>query len=242
MRRCCKHVLLLKTIDVLKQTAASLHMDRGIQAQTYISVNLSALVYSVKRAKAMVSIEQKEREDIAYFKSIPWCLKYLDDPNVVSVSPPNRRIKGSGEDNLFAKTLNTADTISNFIVIYRQPEAPDVLVKEIRVLLTLNGDVDGWPGVCHGGIVAAILDESVGLLIPINKDCEAIAETCMTAYLNTTFLRPVPTPSTILITCKFIRIEGRKYFCEAAIEDGSKNVLATASVLFIELKGNNPRL
>ncbi|KAH8671104.1 HotDog domain-containing protein [Xylariales sp. PMI_506] len=193
-------------------------------------------------------------EELAHFRSIPWCAALLDKPGTRTVVPESRFAKESGEDNLFARTLNTSSTISNFLITYHEPPAvdgataagvssPPPLVRELTALLTLRGGVDGYAGICHGGVVATIIDETVGLLIPLNRDRGALpAADYMTAYLNTTYLRPVRTPSSISVTVRINRVEGgRKYFCEALVQDGgggaeSPRGLTRAEILFVGVK------
>lgn len=56
----------------------------------------------------------------------------------------------------------------------------------------------------------------------------------MTAYLNTKFLRPVPTPGAILVQARMIEVkEDRKWRIEGVIRDGEGVVLAQAEALYI---------
>lgn len=180
---------------------------------------------------------EKDSADLAHFKSIPWCAAYLKDPDIIAVVPISRHIKLSGEDNLFSKALNTPGTISNFIVVHREPQSSETGIQELRAFLTLNSDISGFPGVCHGGIVATILDEVIGSLLQVNKMRGAVPNVVyMTAYLNTTYMSPVRLPGTIMVTSKVALIEGRRHYLEAVVEDESQTTLAKASALFVALK------
>ena len=186
------------------------------------------------------SLTAIEERDHAHFKSIPWCAEHLQSPIVTVFIPRSRSVKPSGEDNVFSRTLNTPETISNFMVFYEKPPssspAPE-RVDELKAFLTLGNGVDGWPGVVHGGIVATILDEMTGLLITPNIKANAIARAdYMTAYLNTTFQGPVRTPGTILATARIIKTEGRKLFVEGRIWDEKSTPLAKADALFVALR------
>lgn len=57
----------------------------------------------------------------------------------------------------------------------------------------------------------------------------------MTAYLNTTFLRPVPTPGAIVVQARMIEVkEDRKWRVEGVIRDGEGVALAQAETLHIK--------
>ncbi|KAI0143411.1 thioesterase superfamily protein [Xylariaceae sp. FL1272] len=173
----------------------------------------------------------------AHFAAIPWCARHLDQPHVIVSEPTSRTPKPTAEDALFAETLKTDRTIKAMLQFYDRPATSKDRVEEIKVFLTLGGGLNGYPGVCHGGLVTAILDEVIGLLIPINMEREMILRgTYMTAYLNTTFVKPVATPATVLARASFTKVDGRKYFAIGSIEDGNGTVLARADALFVQLK------
>jgi acyl-coenzyme A thioesterase THEM4 len=62
----------------------------------------------------------------------------------------------------------------------------------------------------------------------------------MTAELTTTYRSPVPTGRPILARSWVDRIEGRKLFVKASIEDGEGKVLAEGKGLFLALRDNKP--
>ncbi|KAI1263711.1 thioesterase superfamily protein [Xylariaceae sp. FL1019] len=176
-------------------------------------------------------------EDRAHFAAIPWCARHLDQPHVIACQPTSRTAKPTLEDALFAVTLKTDGTIKAMLQFFDRPATPQERVEEIKVFLTLGCGLNGYPGVCHGGLVTTILDEVVGLLIPINMEREMILRgTYMTAYLNTTFVKPVATSSTVLARASFTKVEGRKYFAIGSIEDENGVLLAKADALFVQLK------
>lgn len=152
-------------------------------------------------------------------------------------TPACRSPKANGEDSLMAETLTQTKTIVAFLEFYEEPPSPTDRVDLIKAFLTLGSGLNGHADVCHGGIVSTILDEITGLLIPINQQRGFMPEIpYFTAYLNTTFLRPVPTCTTILAQAKIIKVEGRKYFAEGWIEDSDRTILARAEVLYVAVK------
>lgn len=175
---------------------------------------------------------------IAILGQIPWCTELLNDKTLTAYISPSRRPKGDGADILFHSTLNTKDAISEYVVLYQPPppnhEGP---IMQLKGILSLGSDVNGFPNVCHGGIVATILDEVMGELINVNLKHQTIQRTSyMTGYLNTTYKGKVVTPNTYLVVARMQKVEGRKLFISGAVEDGSGRVLAKADALFIGLK------
>ncbi|KAF6825629.1 Acyl-coenzyme A thioesterase THEM4-like protein 1 [Colletotrichum musicola] len=190
--------------------------------------------------------------DAKHFLAIPWCAAHLNTAGVVHETATSRFAKPSTEDELFAKTLNTENTIAAFLTFYKRPEPASTtaavpaaddgvagnIIREIKCLLTLRSGVNGYPGVCHGGIVAAILDETLGFLFSVNRD-NGLADrdsAYMTAYLNTQYVLPVQTPQTVLVVVTAKRAEGRKFWIDGRMEDEDGRVLAKAESLFVRLK------
>ena len=106
------------------------------------------------------------------FQSIPWITTLLKDPTYKTLTIPSRTTKSSTEDSLFSKTINTPTTISACLSQYRPPppaSAPDqTQAEELRLFFLLGSDLNGYPSILHGGIVAALLDEATGLLLSLN--------------------------------------------------------------------------
>lgn len=175
--------------------------------------------------------------DYEHFASIPWCARHLRGSRIITGQPASRVSKSNGEDSLFSQTLRTQYTILAMLEFYEDPISPTDPVDSINTFLTLGSGLNGHPDICHGGIVAAIMDEVLGLLIPINQQRGFLPERpYFTAYLNTTFVRPVPTCATILARARAVKVEGRKYILEGRIEDGDGNVLARAEAMFVFLR------
>ena len=100
----------------------------------------------------------------------------------------------------------------------------DVAVMEV----TLGKAFEGAPGRAHGGIVAALIDETMGLVLAIN-DLFAF-----TAQLNITYVAPTPINEPISARAWLKEQNGRKLSIEARVEAGD-NVIAKASALFISV-------
>ena len=172
----------------------------------------------------------------SHFRAIPWCANLMHGHKVFV--PYARIPKASGEDRLLAVTLEGNQSIEKWICL--APPPCDGQIDRVRSLIVLGPGADGYPGVCHGGLVATLIDESMSVLLGINKDLrpeEARLHT-VTAYLNTTYKKTVRTPSTIVVVVKLAEKQGRKIRLSAEMWD-EKTLLVKAEALFIEIQ---PRL
>ncbi|EOO01206.1 putative thioesterase superfamily protein [Phaeoacremonium minimum UCRPA7] len=185
----------------------------------------------------MSSSDDEVSPEVEHFKSIPWCAAHLNQPGV-AVAETFCRLPPSVNSNVyFGQTLNTKDTISNFITFYTEPENSDNPITELASFITLGSLVNTFPEVCHGGVVMAILDEVMGLLPLVNMMRGVYhGPPQVTAWFNTKFIKHVKTPSTILVTARYQKAEGRKHLIEGRIEDERGVVRASAEGLFIDLK------
>ncbi|KAK4680462.1 hypothetical protein QC764_213370 [Podospora pseudoanserina] len=190
----------------------------------------------------------QEAHHIAFFNSIPWCSSLLGStPNLIISQSVSRIIRPSGceEDALISQTLNSPDAIPAYITFYSPPPKPTDYVNEIKSLIALGPKVNGWEGICHGGIVMTLLDEVMGQIFAVNKDSGAMGSKMplLTGYLNTAFKRPVRTgtkekPAIVLVVARMTKIEGRKHFCEGVVygDEEGRNELARAEALFVQLR------
>jgi acyl-coenzyme A thioesterase PaaI-like protein len=153
-------------------------------------------------------------------------------------------VKPDGEDVLTGQTINTSSTISAWLTMCKTPSSDGDQIQELRALLTLGSDLDGYPHVCHGGIQATILDEVMGNLIGTNKDRkyesiraaggDSVKPAVVTAELTIKYLKPVLTPSTVCVVVRVTKSQGRKVWIDGVIQDGAGTALATGKALFIE--------
>jgi acyl-coenzyme A thioesterase PaaI-like protein len=186
-------------------------------------------------------------EHASYFKSVPWCAAIIKDPKYTTSPTITRLPKPSGEDAFFAKTLQTPDTIKRLLTINSVPDPlRDPPIQEVFVFFEVGSGVNGYPNTCHGGFVATMLDEVMGIVLNViqlyeNSESgrnDSISH--MTAYLNTTYLAPVPTPSIILATAKVAKVDGRKMWINGTLEDSQRRVMARSESLYIQAK-KDPR-
>jgi uncharacterized protein (TIGR00369 family) len=100
--------------------------------------------------------------------------------------------------------------------------------REIRSTVTVPEEFNGYPGVVHGGILAAILDETAGrsVLLEVGPD-----ELMVTAKLEVVYRRPTPTNTPLLAVGKLVGRTDKRAETRAEIRLPDGSVSARASVL-----------
>ena len=181
----------------------------------------------------------------------------LRDPQYTIVPTNSRTPKPTTEDSFFGSTLATSATIRACVTQLRSPSyeatgpmPPYPAISEVRTLLSLGSGVNGYPHIAHGGFVATVLDEVMGILLSVNKDyeeqrivSEKILESgrsqprfsTVTASLELTYRKPVPTPGIVLVRAWFESVNDKKHFVRGQIENGTGLVFTQARALFVRL-------
>jgi acyl-coenzyme A thioesterase PaaI-like protein len=105
-------------------------------------------------------------------------------------------------------------------------EAPD----ELRGAFTADGRYQGYPGRVHGGILASLLDETLGRAVALHGHWS------FTARLDVRFRQPVPVGARVEVVARQVRDRGRFVEAdgEARLPDGQ--VVAEAKGLFLKLQ------
>lgn len=94
----------------------------------------------------------------------------------------------------------------------------------VAARFTPGEEHQGYPGVMHGGIACALLDETIG------RTLEKLDIWAMTVDLNTRFLKPVPLNEPITVIGEMVRLRSRTMEGkgEIRLEDGTVAVVAEA--------------
>jgi acyl-coenzyme A thioesterase PaaI-like protein len=100
--------------------------------------------------------------------------------------------------------------------------------QEIRAAVTLPEHFNGYPGVAHGGIVAAVLDETAGRSILMDGGFEDLM---VTAKLEVVYRRPTPTGVPLLAVGRLLRRAGSRAEAEAELRLPDGTVTARGAVL-----------
>lgn len=104
----------------------------------------------------------------------------------------------------------------------------------MRRFYTFGRGLNAHPDLLHGGIIANILDSTMGNVI--GQELRSTG-TMFTVGLNITYKKPVTTPGTILARAHITKIDGpRKVWVCGSIEDGTGGVHATAEGIWLRAK------
>jgi uncharacterized protein (TIGR00369 family) len=93
----------------------------------------------------------------------------------------------------------------------------------------------GYPGLAHGGIAAAAIDEAMGWAM------YAAGAWAMTARLQVKYRRPLPLGRTVRVSAEVVRDRGRWLEARSRLEVAGGPLLAEASGLFIRLPPGEAR-
>ena len=76
----------------------------------------------------------------------------------------------------------------------------------VRGSFTVTEHHQGAPGLAHGGVISAAVDEGMGYLLWL------VMSPAVTAHLEVDFRRPLPVGSTLELEGRVDKMEGRKIF------------------------------
>lgn len=133
--------------------------------------------------------------------------------------------------------MNLPHCLPGFLCLDRIPTKPDGVVEERITLYAIGQGLEGWIGMTHGGMVAALIDEATAMALQCNvrQGGPWGAQKVVTKYLNITYVRPVPAPAVVQCRAKVEKVEGRKIFYKTYLQDGDGDNLAVGDSLYIML-------
>lgn len=101
---------------------------------------------------------------------------------------------------------------------------------KIRASLEIPEHFNGYPGFVHGGIVAAVLDETSGRALMVNGDNDRLF---VTAKLEVKYRHPVPTKTPLTVTGWVVKGGGSRarVAAEISLPDGKCLASCKATVL-----------
>ncbi|MBN1540581.1 PaaI family thioesterase [candidate division KSB1 bacterium] len=108
---------------------------------------------------------------------------------------------------------------------YNDPDNSQI-VGEVTVPEYFNG----FPGVVHGGIVAAILDETAGRVVLVDNPDNLM----VTMKLEVTYRLPTPTDTPLKAIGRVIRETSKRAISEAELQKPDGTITATAKAVVIK--------
>jgi acyl-coenzyme A thioesterase PaaI-like protein len=174
-----------------------------------------------------------------YFEAIPWCRELLEAPGISTFLARFPNTGDNLQDRFFSHTINTPTGIPACIGFSGAPAKETNLISEVSTLFSLEKDLNGYPGVVHGGVVAALIDETMGVMIARNMSLELrhpiFDLSTVTGTIELKYTRPVPTPSVIVGTAKIKEINGRKMYVSTVLKDANGMGLATGEAVWLSV-------
>lgn len=102
----------------------------------------------------------------------------------------------------------------------------------VEAEFTVRPAHQGAPGLAHGGVLAAALDETLGSLGWLLRTI------AVTGRLETDFVRPVPVDTRLCLTAEVVAVAGRKIYARGTGRIGGPDgpVAIRADALFVEVE------
>ncbi|CAI0643954.1 unnamed protein product [Colletotrichum noveboracense] len=172
-------------------------------------------------------------------KALPWCRTLLSAPGVATFIPPSRVPENTNpHDRFFGKTMNNSSGIPTCICFHNEAPGKSV-ITEMSILFALSRGIDGYPHIAHGGIVAVLIDEVLGILIQRNMDTDrdspVFRMNTVTASMDIKYLKPVTTPGVVLAAGQIKEIKGKRIYLRATVKDSNGVDLATCESLWVAI-------
>lgn len=158
-------------------------------------------------------------------------LKFLTEPDVQDalaagdVSTLLRRAKTTSmfEDSIVSGPANPMSLAAEY-----EKDGEGVLTR-----VTLGPAFEGAPGRAHGGIIAALFDETMGTVLPL------AGTLAFTGTLTIAYRAPAPLEQELLIRARITSKQGRKINIEAT-GHAQDMLFAEAQAVFIAVADMNP--
>lgn len=112
---------------------------------------------------------------------------------------------------------------------------------EVTSEIVVSEDYAGYPGIVHGGNVAAMLDEAAGRAATTDNPNRF----AVTSRLAVRYRQPVPTNQLLKVTGRFIKKRGKVSQVYSEIRNEAGELLAEADGVFVDIaedftQGENP--
>ncbi len=133
--------------------------------------------------------------------------------------------QNNSADCIICGTKNSASICAGFYEC-----ESDYLVAQCKA----KEEHQSYPNRMHGGMISALLDETIGRAIMI-KDANQWG---VTSELTVKFRKPVPLNKNLFCVGKVVKENSRTFVGEGYIEDEEGNLLAQASATYVKLPLN----
>lgn len=177
-----------------------------------------------------------ENEAVAFETAeIPWVQDIAAQPGMREMLVPGQMLRKhpvgqllTEDDHLF-ETMRKSDQVREFRCFYHPED------RKFYSVVMLGKDVCGYPSTVHGGLTAAIVDETFGGLYTALLTTGNLGATLpgLTARLELDYKKKIPSGTVLLVTAELESVETRKVWMKATVSDGSRSTFATGRALFV---------
>ncbi len=99
---------------------------------------------------------------------------------------------------------------------------------KVRATVSVPEEYNGYPGIVHGGVVAALLDETAGRALMLDGNFDRL---WVTANLSVTYRKPTPTATLLSLTGWVERDAGKRTLAAAELRLGDGTLTASCQAL-----------
>lgn len=186
-----------------------------------------------------------KQSTLDHFRSLPISKPTLEDPEF-RIYASSRRVTDKGKGHtLTGRTWNTESTIRELLSCARSSTSeaslphPESERAEVRRFYTFGSDLNAHPDLLHGGVIAAILDSTLGNAIGVQFPSGALR--MFTVQLNVTYKKAVPTPGTVMARSWVTKVEGegRKIWAAGRLEGEDGVIHAEAEGMWLKAKAKS---
>eukprot|EP00933_Yihiella_yeosuensis_P037998 TRINITY_DN31989_c0_g1_i2.p1 TRINITY_DN31989_c0_g1~~TRINITY_DN31989_c0_g1_i2.p1 ORF type:complete len:240 (+),score=36.34 TRINITY_DN31989_c0_g1_i2:59-778(+) len=98
--------------------------------------------------------------------------------------------------------------------VYYFEENEDGVVEKVFTCWSLSETLEGPPNHCHGGCIAALIDDAFGAFTNTHLRSQGRSGEAVTAFLHVDYKAPTPLPGSVVCVVTLDRMEGRKIFAK----------------------------
>ena len=195
------------------------------------------------------------------FAPLQWATPYLASPDWEI----HQRDRGndSVEDQIDRHcrvTLQCEEGISHWLELVQKPTAGTTNVLKTVSIVKYGEALNGFPGILHGGAVAALMDEALGFAMVASETAlyggfgtlpknwkkllaegklttEILKGNMVTAKLEIKFLRAVPCPGVVGIEVDILECKGHMMKVRGMMKDENGAPLVQADGLWVRIGG-----
>lgn len=171
-----------------------------------------------------------------HFRRYAWCDKIYENPSLRPVITVNQHSWSDVPSTFMWLSLGAPDALlaaqSFWKVGDTSPESPPENRTELWTLYSFGRAVESFLHVAHGGFLASLLDQQTGSIVithPVPTNPRTVSSTIK-------YHKALHTPGAVLCRSWISKVEGRKVWAKAVLEDGTGALVAEMEALWIFLR------